>query len=38
MKRDSRESNVVVNVVVTGPKMVHYDVYTLIKIGIDRQG
>ena len=31
---NTRESNVTV----TRPKTAHYDVYTLIKIGIDRQG
>ena len=32
--KHSRESNVIV----TRPKTAHYDVYTLIKIGIDHQG
>ena len=33
-RKHSRESNVIV----TRPKTACYDVYTLIKIGIDRQG
>ena len=33
-RKHSRESNVIV----TRPKTARYDVYTLIKIGIDRQG
>ena len=33
-RKHSRESNVIV----TRPKMARYDVYTLIKIGIDRRG
>ena len=40
MKREYRTSHSPIgnNVIVTRPKTAHYDVYTLIKTGIDRQG